>query len=209
MVTLYVPGTEPVVYGTVTASWPLEEPLLSASPEYVAVTVCVPAVAKDVWNFAVPWLKATGEPAATPSTLNCTVPVGVEVDPPVETVAVNESLAPFAGMVEAAVSDVNVEFGDDGLPDELPAPPPQLMTPRKITPVAKIDSVKARLLRLGNPSIITNAADKPPIPAVQPNPPRRFSAVGPEVTNWARVVVIASDVLPEPVTLAGENTHDD
>ena len=54
-------------------------PLLCVSPEYVAVTVCVPCASVDVLlEVAEPEATVTGEPKALPSTLNCTVPVGLD-----------------------------------------------------------------------------------------------------------------------------------
>jgi hypothetical protein len=65
-------------------TWPPDSvPVLvafSESPEYTAVTVCVPTVSVFVLpDVAEPEDNVTGEPNAFPSTLNCTVPVGVPV----------------------------------------------------------------------------------------------------------------------------------
>lgn len=47
------------------------------SPEYTAVTVCVPTASVEVLpEVAEPEARVTGEPKALPSTLNCIVPVG-------------------------------------------------------------------------------------------------------------------------------------
>jgi hypothetical protein len=70
--------------------------------------MCVPATEKDVGNSAVPLLKATGDPEAAPSTLNCMVPDGSEFDPIGVTVAVNVSVLPFAGDFVVAVNEVSV-----------------------------------------------------------------------------------------------------
>jgi hypothetical protein len=60
---------------------PLSVPVLavkSLSPEYTAVTVCVPTISVAMPpEVAVPETSVTGEPKALPSILNCTVPVGV------------------------------------------------------------------------------------------------------------------------------------
>jgi hypothetical protein len=48
------------------------------SPEYTAVTVCVPTVSVEMLpEVAKPDDNVTGEPNALPSMLNCTVPAGV------------------------------------------------------------------------------------------------------------------------------------
>jgi hypothetical protein len=53
-------------------------PWLSVSPEYTAVTVCVPAVSVEMLpEVAEPEASVTAEPNGLPSILNCTVPVGL------------------------------------------------------------------------------------------------------------------------------------
>jgi hypothetical protein len=209
MVTAYVPGKEPVVYGTVTARLPLVELRLFASPEYTAVTVCDPARENEVWYFAAPWFRPTGVPDATPSRSNCTVPEGVEFDPIEFTVAVNVSVAPFAGVLVSATSEVVVWFGLYWIGDELPPPPPQLIVPRRRATVATIESVRVFLFRLGTAKTTTNATDSPIALAVHPKPLCWFRATGPAPTDWACVVVIVIEVLPEAVSDDGEKTHAD
>jgi hypothetical protein len=52
----------------------------SVSPEYTAVTVCVPCVSVAMLpELAEPDTSVAAEPNALPSILNCTVPVGVPV----------------------------------------------------------------------------------------------------------------------------------
>ena len=54
-------------------------PLLFVSPEYVAVTVWFPAANVEMLSdVAEPEASVTAEPKALPSTLNCTVPVGLD-----------------------------------------------------------------------------------------------------------------------------------
>src|SRR5262245_22563265 len=80
-----------VVFALLTVCPPLNVPLLAlklASPAYSAVTTCVPTDKEDVAELvATPPARAIGLPKLLPSTLNCTLPLGV---PPVPvTVAVN------------------------------------------------------------------------------------------------------------------------
>jgi hypothetical protein len=64
------------------------------SPEYTAVTVCVPIVSVEMLpDVAQPETSVTGEPKALPSILNCTVPVGVPV--PAVTLAVKLTAWPY------------------------------------------------------------------------------------------------------------------
>ncbi len=52
--------------------------LNSPSPEYSAVTLCPPTDKVEIGSLvAVPPASVTGDPRPFPSTLNCTVPVGV------------------------------------------------------------------------------------------------------------------------------------
>jgi hypothetical protein len=64
-----------------TISPPLNVPVLPRKfepPEYTAVTECVPTASVEMLpEVAEPDASVTGEPKALPSTLNCTVPVGV------------------------------------------------------------------------------------------------------------------------------------
>ena len=69
-----------VVPPFVTTCPPLNVPVLvvkSLSPEYTAVTGCVPTVNVEVLDeVAEPDTSVTGDPKAPPSTMNCTVPLG-------------------------------------------------------------------------------------------------------------------------------------
>jgi hypothetical protein len=89
-------------------TWPpLSVPVLVRRfvfPEYTAVTVCVPSASVEMLpDVAEPEISVTGEPKALPSTLNCTVPVGVPV--PAVTLAVKLTAWPYAEgfRVEATV----------------------------------------------------------------------------------------------------------
>jgi hypothetical protein len=64
------------------------------SPEYTAVTVWLPTVSVDApLDVANPAESVTGEPNALPSTLNCTVPVGLTPAP--VTIAVKLTDCPY------------------------------------------------------------------------------------------------------------------
>jgi hypothetical protein len=62
--------------------------LLPAVGEYTATTLCVPTASALVVYAAIPPFNVTAEPAALPSMLNCTVPVGCAVTFTAATVAV-------------------------------------------------------------------------------------------------------------------------
>jgi hypothetical protein len=66
----------------------LEVKPLPVAGVYAAVMLCVPAANALEEYVAVPPLSVTGDPAALPSTLNCTVPVGTTVPLACVTVAV-------------------------------------------------------------------------------------------------------------------------
>jgi len=76
---------------------------LPESPEYTAVTVCVPTVRVEVLpEVAVPPESVTGEPKLVPSTRTAPCPSGVAV-----TVAVKLTLVPYVDglrLEETAVS---------------------------------------------------------------------------------------------------------
>jgi hypothetical protein len=95
-------ATSVVVVLPLFTTWPPESvPVLVVkfvSPEYTAVTTCVPAVSVAVLpELAVPALNVTGEPKLLPSIVNCTVPVGVPAPgAAADTVAVKLTDCPYA-----------------------------------------------------------------------------------------------------------------
>src|SRR5262245_18613891 len=75
------------------------DPLLgprSLSPLYTAPMTCGPPERGPVLKLAVPSDRSTGSPEFTPSTWNCTTPVGVPAPWPSDTVAVNVTRSPSA-----------------------------------------------------------------------------------------------------------------
>lgn len=144
-----------------------------------------------------------------PSTLNCTLPNGVEVEPIAATVAVNVSVLPFAGVFELAVSDVNVEYCVGEVDVEPPEPPsPQLETPTKIAHVMQLQRTSFLRLWYGTMTKNKNAMEMLLAPAIQRKRFDRFEASGPELTDWACVVAIVNEVLPEVVNELGEKTQE-
>src|SRR5688572_32036252 len=47
------------------------------SPVYWAEMVCVPCDKEEMFRFATPALRLTGEPNGDPSAMNCTIPEGI------------------------------------------------------------------------------------------------------------------------------------
>jgi len=77
-------------------------------PEYAAVMVCEPTAAEENVYVADPFTRVSAGLCTAPSTVIVTVPVGanvVELDPDA-TVMLMVSVAPAAGVVVAAESDV-------------------------------------------------------------------------------------------------------
>jgi hypothetical protein len=168
----------------------------------------VPAVENDVWNWELSLFSATGVPELVPSTLNCTVPDGSDVEPIAVTVAVKVSMLPFEGVFELAVKAVDVEYwvGDE-VAEPPPPPLPQLATPIKIDPDAQI--ARSRFFRLlsGTVTNTRNAAEMPLRPVIHGMCLGWFDATGPALTDCACVVVTVREELPEPDTELGENTQ--
>jgi len=80
------------------------------SPEYTAVSECVPADREGSWNMAVPPVSATPLTIVVEPSINVMVPVGVPPDP--VTVAVRFTGCPTTeGFIEL-VSVVCVELND-------------------------------------------------------------------------------------------------
>jgi hypothetical protein len=76
---------------------------------YIAVNACPPAAKGGVVNVATPPTNATGVPELTPSTINCTVPVGV-VAGVVTSVTVAVSATPTFEQEGLAVPEVKSIF---------------------------------------------------------------------------------------------------